>query len=244
MKPYAIYIGYDPSEDAAFAVARDSCRHLAILPIPINGLFLEDLIKLWGIYSREIQYRPTAADKPIMWDVPSDAPMSTQHANARFFVPYISGGGWAMFTEGDVLFQADVTALFPTLDPNKAVYCVKHVHAPMNASKMDGQVQTSYSRKNWSSVMIFNCDHRANMPLYDLDFLNTTPGRDLHRFCWLQDDQIGELDQSWNYLVGHTDKSVDPKIIHWTDGVPNMPGFENAEYADMWRNWRDRLVRG
>jgi hypothetical protein len=32
--------------------------------------------------------------------------------------------------------------------------------------------------------MVFNCDHPANRAL-TLDLINTVPGRDLHRFCWL-----------------------------------------------------------
>jgi len=30
---------------------------------------------------------------------------------------------------------------------------------------MDGQVQSKYARKNWSSFMIFNCHHEANQAL-------------------------------------------------------------------------------
>lgn len=88
--------------------------------------------------------------------------------------------------------------------------------------------------------MVFNVDHPSNAPLRnDTRLANTLPGRDLHRFCWLKDEEIGELDPAWNYLVGHSDKSIDPKVVHFTEGIPDMPGYENTEYADEWRAARN-----
>jgi hypothetical protein len=99
---------------------------------------------------------------------------------------------------------------------------------------MDGQLQTRYARKNWSSFCIFNCDHPANKKL-TLEAINTLPGRDLHAFCWLGDEEIGELDASWNFLVGDTDPKISPDVIHFTCGTPDMPGYENVPFADEWR---------
>lgn len=229
----SIWIGWDPRQAAAFAVARSSCRRHLNLPIPICGLVLDDLIRR-GLYTRPIEYRASAADKPVMWDVVSDAPMSTQHACARFWVPMLAKTGWALFCDGDVLFRGNVKRLFEQLDPSKAVYCVQHRHEPAPGVKMDGQAQTTYARKNWSSVLAFNCDHPANKAL-TLAVLNNTPGRDLHRFFWLADCDIGELDPCWNYLVGHTDPSISATIAHFTDGVPDMPGYADVKYADEWR---------
>src|SRR3954462_845347 len=95
----SIYIGWDPREADAFAVARDSMRRHMTLPIPVRGLVLDDL-KAQGLYTRPMEYRPSAADKPVMWDVVSDAPMATQHACARFLVPYLAKSGWALFVDG------------------------------------------------------------------------------------------------------------------------------------------------
>jgi lipopolysaccharide biosynthesis glycosyltransferase len=181
-------------------------------------------------------------DRPVMWDVVSDAPMSTQHANARFFVPMLAKEGWALFVDGDVMFRSNVCRLFDKLDPAKAVYCVHHRHAPNSTVKMDGQTQTQYKRKNWSSVILFNCDHPANKAL-TLDVLNNTPGRDLHALFWLSDCDIGELDAGWNWLAGHSDPQIEPDIVHFTDGVPNMAGYENVPYADEWHKWRKAWAR-
>jgi len=114
----SIFIGWDPREAAAFAVARSSCKAHLTRQIPIYGLVLDDLIRQ-GLYTRPIEYRPSAADRPIMWDVVSGAPQSTEHANARFFVPRLAKTGWAMFCDGDVLFRGNVARLFEQLDPSK-----------------------------------------------------------------------------------------------------------------------------
>ena len=238
----SIWIGYDKRETAAFAVARETCRKYLTRPIPIHGLLLDDLIKA-GLYTRPIEYRPSAADKPVMWDVVSDAPQSTDHANARFFVPMLAKTGWALFCDGDVMFRGNVCRLFEQLDSSKAAYCVWHKHEPKDGVKMDGQIQTSYGRKNWTSVIAWNCDHEANRAL-TLDVLNNTPGRDLHRLFWLADCDIGELDPAWNYLVGHSDPDMSATIAHFTSGTPDMDGYEYQKYADEWRIARDDWARG
>lgn len=241
MMDYSIWIGWDPREAAAFAVARESCKKHLNIPIPIHGLVLDDLIKA-GLYKRPIEYR-TVGDKSVMWDIVSDAPMSTEHANARFFVPKLAENGWALFVDGDVMFRGNVRLLFEQLDPAKAVYCVQHRHEPANTVKMDGQKQTVYPRKNWTSVLAWNCDHPANKAL-TFKVLNETPGRDLHRLFWLDDNDIGELDPVWNFLVGYTDPAISPTIAHFTDGVPDMQGYHDVPFADEWRMFRNNWARG
>lgn len=178
-----------------------------------------------------------------MWDVISDAPMSTQHANARFLVPHLAGSGWALFMDGDMLVRGNLARVFEGLDTSKAVYCVQHRHEPEPGIKMDGQSQTRYARKNWSSFVIFNCDHVANRAL-TLDVVNNTPGRDLHRFFWLADCDIGALPQEYNFLVGHTDPTIDPIVAHFTDGCPDMDGYREVPFADEWRSAVNDWARG
>lgn len=242
MLGFSVWLGWDPREAAAYAAARSSIRHHTNLPIPIYGLLLEDMIEK-GLYTRPIEYRPSAADKPIMWDVISDAPMSTHHANARFLVPHLAKNGWALFMDGDILVRSNLFRILDGVDATKAVYCVKHVHQPPPGVKMDGQQQTQYARKNWTSVMLWNVDHIANKRL-TLDMINNLPGRDLHRLCWLEDDEIGELGPEWNFLIGHSDPSIDPKVAHFTEGCPDMAGFENVAYADEWRAAVNDWARG
>lgn len=237
----SIFIGFDPREAAAFAVARSTVRQHVPADWPVRGLLLSDL-KAQGLYTRPTEFR-ASSEKPIMWDVISDAPMSTEHANARFLVPHLAKTGWALFMDGDMMVQGDLEKLFDKLDPRFAVYCVKHVYEPPPGVKMDGQEQTRYARKNWTSFLIFNCDHAANERL-TVEMINRLPGRDLHRLCWLKDEEIGELPPSWNFLVGHTDPKIAPDNIHWTEGTPDMRGYEDAPYSDEWRERLADWARG
>ena len=183
----SIYLGFDPREAAAYAVARASAKRRLTQPIAIRGVVLGRLQEL-GLYRRPLEWREAPAGNLIMWDIISDAPMSTQHANARFLVPHLAVTGWALFMDGDVLVRGNLARIFDGLDPTKAVYCVKHAHMPPAGVKMDGQEQTRYVRKNWSSVVIWNCEHEANHAL-TVDVVNSLTGRDLHRFVWLEDER-------------------------------------------------------
>lgn len=243
----SIWIGFDPREAAAFAVARHSLQNRIPRGCPVRGLVLSDL-QARGLYTRPTRMRTNGDGRFEMIDELSirpdyDGRVSTQHAVARFLVPYLAKSGWALFMDGDMLVRGNLGQLFEALDRKHAVYCVKHRHEPQAKTKMDGQEQTRYARKNWSSFVIFNCDHPANKAL-SVEMVNTMPGRDLHRFCWLDDDEIGELDPGWNFLIGHTDPAIEPKVIHFTDGVPDMPGYENVSYADDWRIALDDWARG
>lgn len=242
--PVSVWLGWDPREASAFAVARHTLQKNAPSHWPIYGLVLSDLQKA-GLYTRPIEMRQSAVDKPVMWDVVSDAPMATEHACSRFLVPHLAKniGGWAMFADGDTLFRSDVGGMIDRLDPKYAVYCVKHKHEPPAGIKMDGQEQTRYARKNWSSVMVFNAEHPANKAL-TLEAVNVLPGRDLHRMCWLDDAEIGELHSSWNWLVGHSDPEVVPDVVHFTSGIPDMQGYENVSYSEEWREERNNWARG
>lgn len=210
--------------------------------IPVRGLALDQLVAD-GLYSRPMEFKAGREGSRQMWDVISDAPMSTEFAISRFLVPHVAKYGWALFLDCDVLCFENVSNLFALADDSKAVMCVKHQHVPQEGTKMDGQIQTAYDRKNWSSVMLFNCEHPSNSRL-TLDLINGVPGRDLHRFCWLEDDEIGELPKKWNYLVGHDNrKSVpDPAIVHFTNGLPDVDGREMQEFSVNWHKYLPHAV--
>jgi lipopolysaccharide biosynthesis glycosyltransferase len=239
-KPMSVWIGFDPREATAFLVARESIRRFD-RTMPVAAVRMRHLQEE-GLYTR-----PTSRRLGKLWDEISGAHMATEFAIARFLVPELVRQqqadirGWALFMDCDVLVRANLHELRALLDDSKAVMCVKHDHRPTFNVKMDGQEQTIYPRKNWSSVMAINVDHLANDAL-DAELVNTRPGRDLHRFCWLDDDDIGALPIEWNHLVGHTDKVRDPKIVHFTDGGPWFEGFRNAPYADEWFAVLDRMV--
>lgn len=231
-QPLTCYIGWDPREVDAYQVAVSSIvqqtnSHISVHPIVRNQCMA------MGMY-----WRPQSVQNNVLWDDISDAPMATEFALTRFLVPHLRPETqWALFMDCDVMAMADVGDILQEADPRYAVMCVKHDHRPREAQKMDNQVQTAYPRKNWSSVMLWNTHHPANSYL-TLEAINEWRGLDLHQFRWLPDSLIGGLDQRWNYLVGHSPKNIDPAIVHFTDGVPSMKGYENCEYADIWRSWR------
>lgn len=222
----SIWIGYDGRESEAFAVCRQSLRRNAP-GVPIHAVVLDELRDV-GLYTR-----PTSRKDGRLWDDISEAPMSTEFAISRFMVPLLAKTKWALFLDCDIMARSELSDLFAHADPSKAVMCVKHHHEPPEGMKMDGQLQTLYARKNWSSVMLLNTQHPSNARL-TVEMVNTVPGRDLHRFAWLEDHEIGELHPRWNYLVGHTRMawSVEPALVHWTAGGPWLPEYKNAPFAE------------
>ena len=229
----SIWIGFDPREVAAYAVCRNSIKRRVAKEIPVNPVILDD-VQCKQFYWRKTKRQKSIVDKPILWDVISDAPMSTEFAISRFLTPHLAGEGWALFMDCDMMARTDFGKIFDRADPKYAVMCVKHQYKPKHEIKMDGQAQTTYQRKNWSSFMLFNCEHPSNKKL-TLELINTVPGRDLHRFCWLEDDEIGELEPGWNWLVGEQEQPSPLYNVHYTEGGPWFEGYEDVPLADEWR---------
>ncbi len=232
-----IFIGWDPEQMAAWVVAEMSARmrSQSSYRLDINRIAMAEL-QSNGLYWRPTRPRIDADMRtlPGYWDEVSEAPMSTGHAIARFLVPHLCDyEGWALFADGDVLFRKDPAELFALADPRFALQVVKHQYEQAPGLKMEGALQTAYARKNWSSVMLLNCGHPSNRALTP-EVVNARPGRDLHGFCWLRDSEIGALPVEWNYLVGHSPLGIDPALVHFTEGIPNMPGYEYAAFADEW----------
>ena len=223
-----VFIGFDPSELIASAVASASIRATTVKHVDVRRLALDE-IRAKGWYTRPTEHRDGQ-----LWDVLSEAPMSTEHAIARFWVPALmQRRGWALFTDGDVLFRDDVMALFALADARYAVQVVQHPPLLDTAQKKTGHVQTVYQRKNWSSVVLWNCPHPAHDALTP-KVLNTWPGRDLHRFAWLDDALIGALPSRWNWLANVSAPDSNPAIVHYTLGMPYLEGHREDPFADEW----------
>jgi hypothetical protein len=221
-----VYIGYDSREPQAYEVAASSLIRRASGVLSLHALNVQRLAES-GLLRRPTDLRGQR------YDIPSNAPASTEFAISRFLVPILAQAGWALFTDSDVVFLADVAELFALADRRYALMCVQHQDVQQTGTKMDGQVQTSYPRKNWSSVMLFNCDHPANKRLSLVD-VQERRGFDLHQFYWLNDSEIGALPAEWNWLVGVQPKPANPKIAHFTLGGPFLPGWQGAEHDGLW----------
>ena len=168
----------------------------------------------------------------------TDPLASTQFTYTRFLVPYLCNyTGYAVFCDNDFVWESDPMELIRKYtDPTKAVSCVKHQYSQCpSSSKMNGVPQVWYPRKNWSSMMVFNCAHPSCRNL-TLDAINTRPAAWLHRMEWCSDDEIQSVPHEYNYLVGYYHDRV-PKAIHYTDGGPWYKDYQNVEFATNWYRW-------
>lgn len=218
IKPLRIYIGWDSREDIAYQVAKLSIEKLSSVPVEIIPLKQKTLRKD-GMYWRE-----------------TDKLAATEFTFTRFLIPKLNQfEGWALFIDCDFVFLEDIKTLFDQADDQYAVMCAQHDYTPKPGVKMDGQQQTQYPRKNWSSMMLINCGHPDNK-VVTKEFVNdpVKTGAYLHRFSWLGDEKIGELSHEWNWLVGWYSEPADgkPLALHYTEGGPWFSEYEDCEYAN------------
>lgn len=216
-----IFIGWDSRETEAYKVCVKSLKKYASQELDITPIVKDTLIET-GEYYRP---QPEAG--------------SVEFTYTRFLVPYLTNyDGWALFIDCDFLFTRDVSELFDMTNDKYALMCAKHDYVPKNSIKMDGQKQVSYPRKNWSSCILWNCGHPANIIL-NPDVVSKESGAFLHRFYWLPDESIGDIPLEWNWLEGEYDKpDTPPAAIHFTNGGPWFENYQNTDYADLWRSYQ------
>lgn len=225
--PHRIFIGWDRREDIAYQVCKYSMRMRATTPVAIQAL-RQDSLRARGLYWRD-----------------ADPLASTEFTYTRFLLPALTGyQGWALFCDCDFLWLSDVAELFARCDDRFAIMCTKHDYRPTETVKMDGQTQTRYPRKNWSSMVLYNCGHPANAALTP-KIVNEKSGAFLHRFQWLDDDQIGAIPESWNWLEGWSRKPLfgTPHAVHYTRGGPWFKEWHDVAYADAWHAERDQYEK-
>ena len=221
-----IYVGYDSKEDIAYRVCKQSILNTSSKEIKVQSLKIQELIAK-KYYTRSV-----------------DPLASTEFTYSRFLIPALMNyNGWAIFCDCDFLFFKDIFSLLDSLKENKAVYCVQHDYTPKEKHKMDGQQQTIYPRKNWSSLIIYNCSHPSNKKL-TIDLVNSETGSFLHQFKWLKDDEIGSLDERWNWLEGWTSQhnKNNPYAVHFTRGGPWFDEWQDVEFAKEWITERDKYL--
>jgi len=222
-----IYVGYDSKEDIAYRVCKYSILKRSKSNIKITSLKLFELVAK-NLYKRDI-----------------DPLASTEFTYSRFLVPFLNNyNGWAIFCDCDFIFFEDISNILIDIDKSKAVYCVQHDYTPKEKHKMDGQKQTIYPRKNWSSFILFNCSHPSNKKL-SLDLVNSETGSFLHQFKWLEDNEIGSLDERWNWLEGWTSNhnNEKPFAVHYTRGGPWFEEWQDVEFANEWIRERDDYLK-
>lgn len=235
---YKIYMGYDIREKEAFEV----CRHSILSRTKKSDIEIKSINRYTCKYVLD---RPTRMDGNQLWDEISNAPMSTEFAIARFAVPFLEKRGWVLFMDSDMVCLSDIKELFELADNRYAVMCVKHNHKPKEDEKFHdaGMIQTTYARKNWSSLVLWNLDHPSNKKFTKHD-LNTWKGLDMHQFLWLSDNEIGELPLSWNFLVDVNEGDLEKQnMLHYTNGSPAWGEKWTPKVSDKIWNTEQELFK-
>jgi lipopolysaccharide biosynthesis glycosyltransferase len=164
---------------------------------------------------------------------------------SRFLTPWIKNyKGWAIFADGDMVCQDDIKKLWDLRDSTKAIQVVKHEYKTKYKKKYLSNINEDYPRKNWSSLILWNCEHPKNSILTPNVVSNST-GAYLHRFKWLNDDDIGELPLEWNWLVSeYENNEKEAKILHFTIGTPCFDEFRYTESSNKWKSEFNKVIDG
>jgi hypothetical protein len=148
--------------------------------------------------------------------------------------------GWAIFIDGDMVLRDDIVKLWNMrMEGHYDVMVVKHDYHTRMAEKYMGAKNEDYPRKNWSSVILWNCNSWPNRKLTP-EFVQSQPGSYLHRFSWLDDERIGELPIEWNWLPDEFGANPDAKLLHYTLGTPCFSEFADTPQSEEWH--RERIL--
>jgi len=212
MKPIPIFVGYDPREAIAYhtcvnSIIRNSSRPVAIVPVALN-LFRD--------------YAETHTDG------------SNHFIYTRFLVPYLMEyQGWAIFIDGDMIVRGDIAELWDLRQYTKDAMVVKHDYKTRMKEKYLGSPNEDYPRKNWSSVILWNCNAIRNRQL-NPEFVQKSTGAFLHRFSWIEDSRLGELPPEWNWLPDEYGANPNAKLLHYTLGTPCFDEFKHTPMNEHW----------
>jgi lipopolysaccharide biosynthesis glycosyltransferase len=216
------FVGFDQRESIAYHVFVQSVIDNSTVPITFLPLALGTLSN----------YNETHTDK------------SNEFVYSRFLTPYLNNfEGWAIFADGDMICQADIKELWDLRDDTKALQVVKHDYKTKAQKKYLNNINEDYPRKNWSSLILWNCAHPKHKILTP-DFIATQTGKYLHRFSWLDDNCIGELPKEWNWLAIEYPKNEKAKLIHYTLGTPCFSDYKETDMADIWYKTYNRTIEG
>ena len=208
-----VFIGYDPREAIAYHVCCNSIIRHATVPVALSPLALN----MFSNFYTE-----------------SHGDGSNAFIYSRFLVPYLCNfSGPALFIDGDMVVKDDIAKVFQLNDPSKDVLVVKHDYKTKFPVKYLGNSNEDYPRKNWSSVMLFNCGNYPNRKLLP-EFVKQQTGEYLHRFQWTTDDRIGSLPKEWNWLCGEYEENDQAKLLHYTIGVPAFSSYGAINQARDW----------
>lgn len=215
-----VFVGFDAREASAYHVCCQSIIDHASRPVSFTPIKLSHLSG----------YEETHKDG------------SNDFIYSRFLVPFLCNyEGWAIFVDGDMIVNDDIAKLWDMRNPWQAVQVVQHDYQTKYPKKYLGAKNESYPRKNWSSVILFNCGHYANRKLTP-DYVEAASGAMLHRFEWLPDNRIGELPKEWNHLTMEYPARDDASLYHYTVGTSCFPEYADEPEAKYWWDALGRAI--
>lgn len=174
--------------------------------------------------------KPVAISPLVIEQLPIKRVGLTPFTYTRFLVPYLCNyQGWALFLDLDMIVQDDISKLFDFKDDSFAVMVSK------NKLKFE-----------WASAILFNCE---KCQILTPEYIESAPR--LHDCSFVAPELIGEFPNEWNHLVGYDEPRANPKLIHYTQGVPAFKETVDCEHADKWflehqrmnfvKNWQELM---
>ena len=217
-----IVVGFDQREAIAYHTFTQSIIEKSSIPVFFMPLAVNTLK----------DYKETHKDR------------SNDFIYSRFLTPYLNNfTGWAIFADGDMICQSDIKELWDLRDDSKALLVVKHNYQTKKSIKYLGNINENYPRKNWSSLILWNCAHPKHRTLTP-EFIANQSGKFLHRFSWLDDQDIGELPVEWNWLAVEYPVNTKAKIIHYTLGTPCFKDYRDTDMSENWFGVHRRSLEG
>ena len=210
-----IVVGFDQREAVAYHTFTQSVIEKSSIPIrflPLNNDSLKDYTEVHKDGSNNFIY-------------------------TRFLVPYLFNfKGWAIYADGDMVCLKDIKELWELRDDNFAVQVIKHNYKTKIKNKYWGNKNEDYPRKNWSSLVLWNCSHPSHRILTP-DFIQHQNGAFLHRFSWINDEQIGEIETEWNWLAMEYEEKRNINLIHYTIGTPCFKEYQSTSLSSYWKKY-------
>ena len=158
-----IFVGFDQREAVAYHTFVQSIIDNSSIPVrflPLNTKSLSDYKEVHNDGSNDFIY-------------------------SRFLVPYMMNfKGWAIYADGDMVCLEDIKKLWDQRDNKFALQVVKHNYKTKIKNKYFGNKNEDYPRKNWSSLILWNCEHPSHKILTP-ELIQNQTGAFLHRFSWI-----------------------------------------------------------
>ena len=155
--------------------------------------------------------KPVQISYLILAQLPIKRMGLTQFTFSRYLVPYLCNyEGVALFLDADMVVNADISELFALKDETAV------------------QVMQEQARFEWPSMMLFDCAQCKDLTPEYIDDPQTSP----QGLRWAP--TIGKLPPEWNHCVGYAKPMENPKLIHYTKGIPIWDETRDCEHADKW----------